>query len=90
MKAYLLEVSIQCGYAGMFVITMVSLNHGMSHYVLAVYRHVVATLVIAPFALLLERSKYSPSFSLPALTSFFCSTNLMIKMALYAGEEGQR
>ncbi|KAJ0024812.1 hypothetical protein Pint_08202 [Pistacia integerrima] len=64
VRAYLLEVSIQCGYAGMFVITMVSLNHGMSHYVLAVYRHVVAALVIAPFALVLERGR-RPKMTLP-------------------------
>jgi hypothetical protein len=49
-------VSLQFGYAGMYIITMVSLKHGMSHYILAVYRHVVATIVIAPFALVLERS----------------------------------
>ncbi|KAK2969884.1 hypothetical protein RJ640_027867 [Escallonia rubra] len=39
----------------MYIITMVSLKRGMSHWVLVVYRHVVATLVIAPFALVLER-----------------------------------
>ncbi|KAI4320613.1 hypothetical protein MLD38_034073 [Melastoma candidum] len=54
-KPYLAMVSLQLGYAGMHIITLVSLNHGMSHYVLAVYRHVVATLVISPFAILLER-----------------------------------
>ncbi|PHU06229.1 WAT1-related protein [Capsicum chinense] len=39
----------------MNVITKVSLNGGMSHYVLVVYRHAFATLAIAPFALVLER-----------------------------------
>uniref|UniRef100_A0A0V0I2Q8 WAT1-related protein n=1 Tax=Solanum chacoense TaxID=4108 RepID=A0A0V0I2Q8_SOLCH len=48
-------ISLQFGYAGMNVITKVSLNGGMSHYVLVVYRHAFATLSIAPFALLLER-----------------------------------
>jgi len=56
VKPYLAMVSLQFGYAGMYIITMVSLKHGMSHYILAVYRHVVATIVIAPFALVLERS----------------------------------
>lgn len=56
VKPYLAMVSLQFGYAGMYIITMVSLKHGMSHFVLAVYRHAVATLVIAPFALVLERS----------------------------------
>ncbi|CAL4908192.1 unnamed protein product [Urochloa decumbens] len=54
-KPYVAMVSLQFGYAGMNVITKVSLNHGMSHYVLVVYRHAFATLSIAPFALALER-----------------------------------
>ena len=48
-------VSLQFGYAGMYIISMVSFKHGMSHFVLSVYRHVVALCVIAPFALVLER-----------------------------------
>ncbi|XP_055808198.1 WAT1-related protein At5g07050-like [Solanum dulcamara] len=54
-KPYIAMISLQFGYAGMNVITKVSLNGGMSHYVLVVYRHAIATLAIAPFALLLER-----------------------------------
>ncbi|KAF3330705.1 WAT1-related protein [Carex littledalei] len=54
-KPYIAMISLQFGYAGMNVITKVSLNHGMSHYVLVVYRHAFATLSIAPFALVLER-----------------------------------
>lgn len=55
-KPYLAMTSLQFGFAGMYIITMVSLQHGMNHYVLAAYRHLVATIVIAPFALVLERS----------------------------------
>jgi len=54
-KPYIAMTSLQFGYAGMNVITKVSLNHGMSHYVLVVYRHAFATISIAPFALILER-----------------------------------
>ncbi|KAK1293959.1 WAT1-related protein [Acorus calamus] len=54
-KPYIAVISLQFGYAGMNIITKVSLNHGMSHYVLVVYRHAFATLAIAPFALILER-----------------------------------
>lgn len=64
IKPYLAMVSLQFGYAGMYIITMVSLKHGMSHYVLAVYRHVVAALVLAPFAFVLER-KIRPKLTLP-------------------------
>ncbi|KAA8546395.1 hypothetical protein F0562_002866 [Nyssa sinensis] len=55
VKPYLAIVSLQFGYAGMYIITMVSLKRGMNHYVLVVYRHAAATLAIAPFALVFER-----------------------------------
>lgn len=54
-KPYLAMISLQFGYAGMNILTKFSLNHGMSHYVLVVYRHAFATLSIAPLALILER-----------------------------------
>ncbi|XP_073047078.1 WAT1-related protein At5g07050-like [Primulina eburnea] len=54
-KPYIAMICLQFGYAGMNIITKVSLDGGMSHYVLVVYRHAFATVAIAPFALLLER-----------------------------------
>ncbi|XVE95460.1 hypothetical protein REPUB_Repub02eG0099500 [Reevesia pubescens] len=63
-KPYLAMMSLQFGFAGMYVITMVSLQRGMNHYILAVYRHLVATIVIAPSALILER-KIRPKLTLP-------------------------
>ncbi|KAK4377873.1 hypothetical protein RND71_004169 [Anisodus tanguticus] len=54
-KPYIAMISLQFGYAGMNIITKVSLNRGMSHYVLVAYRNAFATAVIAPFAVLLER-----------------------------------
>lgn len=64
IKPYLAILSLQFGFAGMYVISMVSLKHGMSHFILATYRHVVATLVVAPFAFFLER-KIRPKMILP-------------------------
>ncbi|KAF4384324.1 hypothetical protein F8388_004557 [Cannabis sativa] len=64
MKPYLAMISLQFGYAGMYIISMVSFKHGMSHFVLSVYRHVVAFLIIAPFAFVLER-KVRPKMTLP-------------------------
>ena len=52
-KPYLAMGSLQVGFAGMYVITKFSLQHGMNHYILA---DLVSTIVIAPFALVLERS----------------------------------
>ncbi|KAL7208770.1 hypothetical protein ACSBR1_030492 [Camellia fascicularis] len=63
VKPYLAMVSLQFGYAGMYIITMISLKRGMSNFILVVYRHAVATLVIAPFALVLER-KIRPKMTL--------------------------
>ncbi|KAJ8570530.1 hypothetical protein K7X08_037502 [Anisodus acutangulus] len=62
-KPYIAIISLQFGYAGMNIITKVSLNRGMSHYVLVAYRNAFATAVIAPFAVLLER-KIRPKMSL--------------------------
>ncbi|XP_027354153.1 WAT1-related protein At4g08300-like [Abrus precatorius] len=64
VKPYLAILSLQFGYSGMYIITMVSFKHGMSHWILSVYRHVVAAVIIVPFALVLER-KIRPKMTLP-------------------------
>lgn len=62
-KAFLAVVFLQFGLAGMDILSKVALNHGMSNYVLVVYRHVVATIVVAPFAIFLDR-KVRPKMTL--------------------------
>ncbi|XP_057970978.1 WAT1-related protein At5g07050-like [Malania oleifera] len=69
-KPYIAIMSLQFGYAGMNIITKVSLNRGMSHYVLVVYRHAFATAAIAPFALVLER-KVRPKITFPIFLQIF-------------------
>ncbi|CAH9069047.1 unnamed protein product [Cuscuta epithymum] len=69
-KPYIAMISLQFGYAGMNIITKVSLNRGMSHYVLVVYRHAIATAIIAPFALILER-KVRPKMTFPIFMQIF-------------------
>ncbi|KAG4960003.1 hypothetical protein AAZX31_13G173100 [Glycine max] len=69
-KPYLAMISLQFGYAGMNIITKVSLNQGMSHYVLVVYRHAFATAVIAPFAFIFER-KGQPKITFPVFMQIF-------------------
>ncbi|GMJ15179.1 Usually multiple acids move in and out Transporters 17 [Hibiscus trionum] len=64
VKPYIAIVSLQFGYAGMYIISLVSFKHGMSNFVLTTYRHLVATIVIAPFAFVLER-KIRPRMTLP-------------------------
>ena len=55
VKPYVLMVGLQFGAAGMYIISMATLNHGMSRYVLIVYRNAIAALVLAPFALVFDR-----------------------------------
>ncbi|XP_012081572.1 WAT1-related protein At2g39510 [Jatropha curcas] len=54
-KPFLAVIFIQFGYAGMSIISKFALNQGMSQHVLVVYRHAVATIVMAPFAILFDR-----------------------------------
>lgn len=48
-------IFLQFGFAGMDVLSKAALNQGMSNYVFVVYRHAVAFIVIAPFALILDK-----------------------------------
>lgn len=62
-KPFLAVIFLQFGLAGMDILSKLALTNGMSNYVLVVYRHAVATIVIAPFALLLDKSlSFSSSF----------------------------
>ncbi|KAL6504889.1 hypothetical protein OROHE_023647 [Orobanche hederae] len=55
MKPYLAMISLQFGYAGMYIVTLVSFKRGFSHWTFVVYRHAVATLFFAPFAYFFEK-----------------------------------
>ncbi|PKI33171.1 hypothetical protein CRG98_046438 [Punica granatum] len=67
VKPYLLMVSLQFGTAGLYIISMATLNRGMSRYVLIVYRNAVAALVISPFALVLERLNNTTDLLIPCI-----------------------
>ncbi|XVE99520.1 hypothetical protein REPUB_Repub03eG0206100 [Reevesia pubescens] len=54
-KPFLGVILLQFGFAGMSIITKFALNQGMSQHVLVVYRHAIAFLIIAPFAIVLDR-----------------------------------
>lgn len=54
-KPFIAVVLLQFGYAGMDILSKSALNKGMSCYVLVVYRHAVAFVVIVPFAVILEK-----------------------------------
>ncbi|KAJ1382240.1 hypothetical protein SESBI_44440 [Sesbania bispinosa] len=69
-KPYVSMILLQFGYAGMNIIAKLSLNQGMSHYVLVVYRHAFATAAIAPFAFIFER-KHQPKITFPIFMQIF-------------------
>ncbi|XP_059628180.1 WAT1-related protein At2g39510 isoform X2 [Cornus florida] len=54
-KPFLGVVFLQFGLAGLSIIAKFALNRGMNHYTFAVYRHTVAFVVVAPFAMFFER-----------------------------------
>ncbi|GMJ09538.1 Usually multiple acids move in and out Transporters 14 [Hibiscus trionum] len=62
-RAFVAVIVLQFGFAGMALITKFALNQGMSQHVLVVYRHAIATLVIAPFAIVFDR-KIRPKMTL--------------------------
>ncbi|KAF5783941.1 putative EamA domain-containing protein [Helianthus annuus] len=54
-KSLILVICLQFGFAGMDVLAKVALNDGMNNYVFVVYRHASAFIVMAPFAIVLDR-----------------------------------
>ncbi|PRQ43340.1 putative EamA domain-containing protein [Rosa chinensis] len=62
-KPFFAVVFLQFGLAGMDILCKAALNQGVSNYVLVVYRHAVATLVVAPFAVVLDK-KVRPKMTL--------------------------
>ncbi|CAI9098168.1 OLC1v1034768C1 [Oldenlandia corymbosa var. corymbosa] len=63
VKPFAAVIFLQFGLAGMDLISKAALNEGMSNYVFVVYRHAVATAVIAPFAIILDK-KIRPKMTL--------------------------
>ena len=74
-KPFLGVISVQFGYAGLSIIGKFALNGGMSPYVFTVYRYAIASVVIAPFAFVLDRSP-----SLTFLLLFTCVLTLFFSV----------
>ncbi|KAK4783801.1 hypothetical protein SAY86_018169 [Trapa natans] len=61
---FLAVIFVQFGYAGLAVIAKFALDKGMNQHVFVVYRHIVATLLVAPFAFAFERKRL-PKMTIP-------------------------
>ncbi|XP_025884597.1 WAT1-related protein At2g37460-like [Solanum lycopersicum] len=56
-KPFFAVVFLQLGLSGMYILSKMALNEGSSNYVYVVYRQAVATLFMAPFAIILDKGK---------------------------------
>ncbi|KAK4579078.1 hypothetical protein RGQ29_028949 [Quercus rubra] len=72
VKPFLAIILLQFGVAGMSIIGKFALNKGMSQHVFIVYRNAIATVVTAPFAIVLDRKRRSKlTFSVFTKANFF-------------------
>lgn len=54
-KAHLLMTLAQMGYTILYFITEAAFNRGLNPYIYITYRHILAAVVVGPFAYFLER-----------------------------------
>ncbi|XP_052171029.1 WAT1-related protein At1g43650-like [Diospyros lotus] len=85
--SYVAAVVVQVAYGGANIIVKIALAKGMNQQVLLVYRHVLAVLLLAPFAYVLER-KQRPPLSFWVMVKIFVLASIGITIHLnvfYAG-----
>lgn len=54
-KLHLAMLALQFGYAGFHVVSRAALNMGVSKVVFAIYRNIIALILLVPFAYFLEK-----------------------------------
>ncbi|KAH6778770.1 hypothetical protein C2S52_010007 [Perilla frutescens var. hirtella] len=67
---YIAMVATQVAYGGSNVLVKLALERGLNQMVFVVYRHILATLLLFPFAYVLER-KERPSLSFSSMAKIF-------------------
>ncbi|XP_061370981.1 WAT1-related protein At5g07050-like isoform X2 [Gastrolobium bilobum] len=80
-KPHLLMIFAQVAYTLVYFITEASFNHGMSPHVYVTYRHVVAGVVMFPFAYFLERN-VRPKLTFALFMEIFVLSLLGISLTL--------
>ncbi|GMJ03073.1 Usually multiple acids move in and out Transporters 12 [Hibiscus trionum] len=63
-RPYFAVIFLQVSFAGNDVLSKAALNQGMNNYAIVVYRHAIATLLMAPFAAVIEK-KVRPKMTIP-------------------------
>ncbi|EXC17367.1 Auxin-induced protein 5NG4 [Morus notabilis] len=79
---YVAMVVVQLALGGSNILMKVSLDRGLDLLVFVVYRHLIAMVLLGPFAFALER-KQRPSLSLSILTKIFVLSSLGTTIHLY-------
>lgn len=82
-KPHISQIIYQIAFAGMYIIARVSLIDGMNHFVFMALRQVIATLVIAPFAYVLERKQRPPLTWTIILQIFLLASGITITQNCY-------
>ncbi|WRX22038.1 EamA domain - like 10 [Theobroma cacao] len=80
-KPHLLMVLAQIGYTFLYIITEACFNHGMNPHVHITYRHIVAGIVMFPFAYFLER-KTRPKLTFALFIEIFVLSILGVSLTL--------
>ncbi|KAJ9154180.1 hypothetical protein P3X46_027543 [Hevea brasiliensis] len=80
-KPHLLMVLAQIGYTFLYFITEASFEHGMNPHVYITYRHIVAGVVMLPFAYFLER-KQRPKLTIALFVEIFILSVLGVGLTL--------
>ncbi|KAL5551192.1 hypothetical protein UlMin_001368 [Ulmus minor] len=84
---YMAMVIVQLAYGGSNILIKISLAKGLNQLVLVVYRHIIAMLLLGPFAFALER-KQRPTLSISVVSKIFVLASLGTTIHLnlyYAG-----
>ncbi|KAJ9173821.1 hypothetical protein P3X46_016920 [Hevea brasiliensis] len=85
--SYSAMILIQLAYGGSNILIKIALDKGLNQLVFVVYRHLIAWILLGPFAYVLER-KQRPTLWLPIITKIFVLASLGTTVHLnvyYAG-----
>ncbi|XAR73235.1 hypothetical protein NMG60_11007139 [Bertholletia excelsa] len=69
-KPYVAAILQQSIYASVYILNKAALNDGMSNFVFVFYRQAIGTMLLLPFAIILERKK-APHLSFVTLSKIF-------------------
>ena len=82
-KPHIIMIISQIGWTLLYFITAASFNHGMNPYVYITYRHIVAGVVMLPFAYFLERLRSSSYIHRKSSCRAYLDVYMPIKIIIF-------